>query len=133
MFGRIRCRRPAVLAVSGASLLAAIAVGGILPAASAARVVKGCTIVAYPTREHHTTCSGHDLSGAGLSYEDLSYANLSGANLSGADVWGADLSNANLQGTVAYSTNFAHARLCNTTLTTGKVTSITCSYPAFNP
>src|SRR2546429_445601 len=121
MFGRIRCRRPAVLAVSGASLLAAIAVGGILPAASAARVVKGCTIVAYPTREHHTTCSGHDLSAAGLSYEDLSYANLSGANLSGADVSGADLSRANLSRanlsrakaphSYASRTNLSHANL----------------------
>ncbi len=34
MFERIRRGRPAVLEVSGASLLAAIAVGGILPAAS---------------------------------------------------------------------------------------------------
>ncbi len=53
------------------------------------------------------------------------------AQMSNATVWGADLSNAKLHRTVAYSVNFAHARLCNTTLPTGNVTSITCGYPAF--
>jgi hypothetical protein len=49
-FESIRGRRLAVLAVSGASPVATVGAGGILPAtASADRVINGCTIVDHAT------------------------------------------------------------------------------------
>ncbi|HEY1591228.1 MAG TPA: hypothetical protein VGF81_05505 [Solirubrobacteraceae bacterium] len=59
-------------------------------------------------------------------------ASLLATNLSDDDVYRADMSRANMLNAVTYSTNFASARLCDTTLYNGKVNSTTCtSIPPF--
>ena len=96
MFELIR-RRGFAGAVSTVSVLATMGAGVLLaPAASADRIVKGCRIVANPTREHHTVCPHHYLGFAILSSENLSYANLGSADLRLVDLSGANLSDANL-------------------------------------
>ena len=65
---RFIVRRLGLLAGSTASLLASIGAGVfLLPAASADRIVKGCTIVAHPTLQHGTNCAGANLSRGDLS------------------------------------------------------------------
>lgn len=144
----IRPRRLAVLMLSGASLVAAVGISGVLaPAASADRFINGCKIVDSPTPEQHTSCPranlrDADLRGVGLRYAGLSeatlsramliYANLSDANLSGANVTYADLRQANLSYTNlirAYLTNadLSGAKLCHTTLPDGRVDDRDCA------
>ena len=84
-------------------------------AASADTQINGCTIVADPTPEHHTTCPGADLSranlaGMNLSFADLSGANLTFANLAGANFTAANLSYANLSDANLTDTNFTDSQ-----------------------
>jgi uncharacterized protein YjbI with pentapeptide repeats len=104
-------RRLGLLVGSTASLWALA--GAFLPlAASADRTVHNCTIVAHPTREHHTSCAGENLSRANLSGDNLSYADLTHANLAHAHLPDANLYHANL-----FSANLAHANLSDSDLT----------------
>jgi hypothetical protein len=110
-------RRLVLLAGSIASLLATVGPGSfLLPAASASRIVKGCTIVAHPTLQHHTSCAGAGLSRANLSRTNLSHTNLSRANVSNADLRDADLTDANL----------SKAKFCHTTMPNAHVNNSGC-------
>lgn len=79
-----------------AALAASLAL--IVTVASANMTIRGCVIVAHPTRNHHTVCPGANRSGSSLGGVNLRYANLARGNLSGASLGAADLRCANLSG-----------------------------------
>jgi hypothetical protein len=115
-------RRLAVLAGSIASLLATVGANAfLLQAASASRIVKGCTVVDNPTLQHHTSCAGAGLSRANLSrtnlsYADLTHANLSHAKLSRTNLYHANLSDASLDGANLTQAHLSHGDLTNASL-----------------
>lgn len=98
--------RPALSRRAGLAVAALFAAGVIVPmspgtASATTQLDIGCTIVAAPTPDTHTSCAGLDLTGIDLAgfnleYADFTNTNLTQANLTGADLTDATLSNANL-------------------------------------
>ncbi len=108
--------------ISGLSVgLVAVAWALAVVPANANVTIRGCTIVAHPSPNHHTDCPGDDLGGADLGAANLSYANLArdnlvGANLGGANLSYANLSSANLTGSDLTPDNFSYATLAGANL-----------------
>ncbi len=99
------------------ALLVLVLIVGAPVTALAAKTRTGCAIVANPTRQHHTTCSGVSQWWVDLPYADLRYADLRLVNGSGDNLSHANFSNAKLHMVDLRDANLRHANLSNASLT----------------
>src|SRR3954470_5947458 len=121
---RFIVRRLGLLFGSTASVLAIVG-AFVLPAASADRVLRGCTIVDHPTPHHHTKCRGADFSRTNFSGINLSYADLAHANLTHANLTSANLTHATLLRAALGHAILSHADLDGANLTRADLTNAT--------